>query len=143
MQAEPATLDAITRLLYKLDLMEWEVEFTDQFEAWWDDLTIEEQEAVTAAVNVLSRRGPVLGRPLVDTIKQSRHANMKELIPPASDIRVLFAFDPRRTAILLIGGNKSGEWNSWYDRIVPIADDLFDEHLLALETEGAQHGEDP
>jgi DNA-binding transcriptional regulator YiaG len=118
--------------------MEWEVEYTDQFGEWWDDLDENEQEAVTAAVNVLARRGPTLGRPLADNVKQSRHSNMKELIPPASDIRVLFAFDPRRTAILLIGGNKAGEWNAWYDRMVPIADDLFDEHLRELEVKEPQ-----
>jgi hypothetical protein len=120
-----------------------EVEYTDQFGGWWDNLAGEEQEAVTAAVNVLQRGGPSLGRPLVDTIKQSRHKNMKELIPPASDIRVLFAFDPRRAAILLIGGDKSGEWSAWYDRMVPVADDLFDEHLRELESEGAPNAQDP
>ena len=123
--------------------MTWEVEYTDQFGDWWDELGEEEQEAVTAAVNVLQRRGPSLGRPLVDTIKQSKHKNMKELIPPASDIRILFAFDPRRAAILLIGGDKSGEWSAWYDRMVPVADALFDEHLLELESEGAPYAEDP
>ena len=123
--------------------MAWQVEYTDQFGEWWDNLAEEEQEAVTAAVNVLERGGPNLGRPLVDTIKQSRHKNMKELIPPASDIRVLFAFDPRRAAILLIGGDKSGEWSAWYDRIVPVADDLFDEHLRELESEGAPNAQDP
>jgi len=123
--------------------MAWEVEYTDQFGEWWDNLAEEEQEAVTAAVNVLQRGGPNLGRPLVDTIKQSRHKNMKELIPPASDIRVLFAFDPRRAAILLIGGDKSGEWSAWYDRMVPGADDLFDEHLRELESEGAPNAQDP
>jgi hypothetical protein len=123
--------------------MAWEVEYTDQFGEWWDDLSEEEQDTVTAAVTVLERRGPALGRPLVDTIKQSRHANMKELIPPASNLRVLFAFDPRRTAILLIGGDKSGDWNTWYDRFVPVADDLLDEHLRELESEGAPHAQDP
>src|SRR3954464_372182 len=123
--------------------MTWEVEYTDQFGDWWDNLAGEEQEAVTAAVKVLQRRGQSLGRPLVDTIKQSRHKNMKELIPPASDIRVLFAFDPRRAAILLIGGDKSGEWSAWYDRMVPIADDLFDEHLRELESKGAPYAQDP
>src|SRR5919108_1617526 len=117
--------------------MNWEVEYTDQFGEWWADLTENEQEAVTAAVNVLERQGPALGRPLVDTIKQSRHANLKELIVPASNIRVLFAFDPRRAAILLVGGDKTGDWSAWYDRMVPAADDLFDEHLRELEREGA------
>jgi hypothetical protein len=136
-------LDDIRNLLYKSNVMDWEVEYTDQFGDWWDGLTKDEQEAVTAAVNVLARRGPSLGRPLVDTIKQSRHANMKELIAPTSDIRILFAFDPRRMAILLIGGSKTREWNAWYDRNVPIADDLFDEHLRELEREGAPNAQDP
>ena len=68
---------------------------------------------------------------------------MKELIPPASAIRVLCAFDPRRAAILLIGGDKSREWSRWYDRMVPVADDLFGEHLRELETEGAPRAQDP
>jgi hypothetical protein len=119
--------------------MSWEVEFTDQFDEWWSDLTAEEQEAITAAVMFLEERGPALGRPLVETIKHSRHANMKELIPPASNIRVLFAFDPRRAAILLIRGDKSGKWNAWYDQMVPLADDLFDEHVQELASEGDQH----
>jgi hypothetical protein len=116
--------------------MSWQVEYTDEFGAWWEDLTEDEQEQITAAVRVLEREGPALRRPLVDTIKQSKHQNMKELIPPASNIRILFAFDPRRTALLLIGGDKSGEWDRWYDRFIPVADDLFDEHLKTLEKEG-------
>jgi hypothetical protein len=56
---------------------------------------------------------------------------------------VLFAFDRRRAAILLIGGVKSGEWSAWYDRMVPVADDLFDEHLRELESEGAPNAQDP
>ncbi len=123
--------------------MSWEVEYTDQFAEWWEGLADDDQEAIAAAVNVLARRGPALGRPLVDTIKQSRHSNMKELITPASDIRILFAFDPRRAAILLIGGDKRGEWNDWYDRMVPIADELFDEHLREIEIEGAHNAQDP
>ena len=81
-------------------------------------------------------RGPALGRPLVDTISGSRHANMKELRPRGGNLRVLFAFDPRRLAILLIGGDKSGEWNAWYQRMIPLADDLYDEHLATLKREG-------
>ncbi len=68
----------------------------------------DEQERIAAAVEVLEEHGPALGRPLVDTISRSRHPNMKELIPPAENIRILFAFDSRRSAILLIGGDKSG-----------------------------------
>ena len=113
----------------------WDVEFTDQFEAWWDTLSSEEQQSIDAAVRLLEQRGPGLGRPLVDSIEGSRHANMKEL--RAGTIRVLFAFDPRRSAILLIGGDKRDRWQEFYERTIPIADDLFDEHLAALESEGA------
>lgn len=112
--------------------MKWEVEYTDQFEAWWNDLEPEEQEAIDAAVELLEERGPGLGRPLVDNVHQSRHKNMKEL-RPTTTIRVLFAFDPRRVAILLIGGDKAQTWNRWYDDNVPVADDLYDEHLLEIE----------
>ncbi len=79
----------------------WDVEFTDEFSAWWDTLSSDEQQSIDAAVRVLEHRGPGLGRPLVDNIQGSRHPNMKEL--RAGTIRVLFAFDPTRSAILLIG----------------------------------------
>lgn len=112
----------------------WDVEFTDQFEAWWDTLSAEEQQSIDAAVRLLEQRGPGLGRPLVDSIEASRHANMKEL--RAGTIRVLFAFDPRRSAILLIGGDKRDRWQEFYEQAIPLADDLFDAHLAALEREG-------
>jgi hypothetical protein len=86
--------------------------------------------------------GPALGRPVVDNLHQSRQANMKELRAERA-IRVLFAFDPRRTAILLIGGDKSPDdpgtpdWNQWYDHHTPIADDLYDKHLEELREDGS------
>ncbi len=92
----------------------------------------DEQIAIDAAVEVLEERGPALGRPLVDNVHQSRYPNMKELRPLGGDIRILFAFDPRRTAILLIGGDKTGRWNEWYAEIVPVADQLYDERLAEL-----------
>jgi hypothetical protein len=107
----------------------WDVEYTDQFEQWWNGLSIDEQAAIDVAVEVLQEKGPGLGRPLVDTVQGSRHSNMKELRPRGGFIRILFAFDPRRTAILLIGGDKRGRWNEWYQQMVPVADRLFDEHL--------------
>ena len=88
----------------------------------------------------LEAHGPALGRPFVDTIAQSRHANMKELRPLASSIRVFFAFDPRRTAILLIGGDKAGRWQTFYDDYVPQADALYDEHLATIAHEGSDDG---
>ena len=109
----------------------WEIEYTDQFGEWWETLTEDEQEAIDAAMELLEERGPALGRPLADNVHQSRHPNMKELRPTPT-IRILFAFDPRRIAILLIGGDKSGSWNRWYQEFVPIADDLYDEHLTEV-----------
>ena len=118
--------------------MAWAVEYTDQFEAWWDGLTAEEQDAIAASVTVLIERGPQLGRPHADTVRGSRHANMKELrVQQHGDpYRVLFAFDPRRAAILLIGGAKGGDEAGFYRRVIPAADALYDEHLAQLKREG-------
>ncbi|MEI6726501.1 MAG: type II toxin-antitoxin system RelE/ParE family toxin [Actinomycetes bacterium] len=90
----------------------------------------DDQERLTAAVELLEKLGPSLGRPLVDTLKGSKHPNMKELRP--GTVRVLFAFDPRRTAILLLAGDKSGHWKDWYVEAIPEADRLFDDHLESL-----------
>lgn len=113
----------------------WDVEVTNQFVQWWDTLSVEEQESIKAVVDMLEQRGPGLGRPLVDTIRGSRHANLKEL--RTTMIRVLFAFDPRRTAILLIGGDKRDRFKEFYALMIPLADDLLDEHLKELESKGA------
>jgi hypothetical protein len=115
--------------------MAWQVNVTDEFEAWHSDLDDDDQEAIDAAVQILEERGPTLGRPLADRVHQSRHHNMKEL-RPTKTIRILFAFDPNREAILLIGGDKSGAWNKWYDKNVPLADQLFDEHLANISRTG-------
>lgn len=118
--------------------MSWEVEYTDEFEAWWDDISGDDQERITAAVETLEEHGPNLKRPLVGEIanKKKTLKNLKELIPPASDIRILFAFDPRRSAILLLGGDKSGNWEGWYDENVPAAEKLYEIHLKDLRKEG-------
>ncbi|MEX0794193.1 MAG: type II toxin-antitoxin system RelE/ParE family toxin [Pirellulaceae bacterium] len=115
----------------------WEVEFTDEFGRWWDQLTADEQESVAACVELLRQSGPHLQRPYADTLKGSRHLNMKELRVQhgGRPLRTLFAFDPRRTAILLIGGDKTGD-NRFYKRMIPIADNLYDEHLETLRNEG-------
>jgi hypothetical protein len=115
----------------------WEVEYTDTFGSWWDELGPEEQDRVTAAVELLETGGPALGRPLVDTLQGSRHPNMKELRPRGGHMRVLFSFDPRRMAILLLGGDKSQRWRTWYAEAIPAADALYDEHLQTLRDEGA------
>lgn len=116
--------------------MEWEVEYTNEFLAWWETLVEDDQEAVGGAVEILQEDGPALGRPLVDTIKGSRHSNMKELRPAGTNIRVLFVFDPRRMAILLIGGDKTNHWGAWYEEMIPVADELYNEHLAILREEG-------
>jgi hypothetical protein len=115
----------------------WEVEYTDEFHKWWETLTIDEQESIVYSVELLRDSGPVLARPHVDVIHGSRHANMKELRSQCHGrpLRTLFAFDPRRAAILLIGGDKTGDAR-FYERMVPLADRLFDEHLKTLRKEG-------
>jgi hypothetical protein len=113
----------------------WEIDLS-LVEGWLKDLDQESYEQVVAALEILEDQGPLLGRPLVDTVKGSRHRNMKELRPGSSgrsELRALFAFDPERKAILLVAGDKSGEWESWYKVNIPIADDRFDEHLQRLE----------
>lgn len=116
--------------------MAWEVEFTDEFGEWWDNLSVEEQESVNASVRLLQEKGPALGRPHVDTLsKMSKHSQMKELrIQHAGDAyRVLFAFDSKRNALLLLGDRKSDQ--KWYKHAVPRADKIFDAHLAAIERE--------
>ena len=113
--------------------MAWEVEYTDEFETWWNSLTENEQTEISAKVELLEEFGPTLPRPHADVITSSRHSNMKELRAKVAErpLRVLYAFDPRRTALLLIGGDKTGD-PKWYDKFVPIADELLDRHLKAL-----------
>lgn len=113
--------------------MTWDVEFTDQFQEWWDGIDEEAQADIDAGVRLLSEMGPVLGRPYVDTVYGSRHSNMKELIVQSNGrpYRTFFAFDPRRKAILLIGGEKTGQ-KRFYDDMIPIADRLYDEHLREI-----------
>lgn len=117
--------------------MTWEAEFTEEFETWWASLTEDQQERVTAAVEVLESAGPSLGRPLVDRIASSRYPNMKELrVSEQGDLRILFAFGPVRTPILLLGGNKSGQWDEWYKSNTPVADVLYDQYIDELRKEG-------
>ena len=114
----------------------WEIEYTDEFEKWWDSLTTIEQEELTASIGLLEQIGPNLGRPHCDTINDSNHKNMKELRTQVkgSPLRTFFAFDPRRCAILLIGGDKTGE-TRFYEKMIPLADKLFTQHLKDLKDE--------
>jgi hypothetical protein len=102
---------------------------------------------VIAAIRLLADHGPGLGRPLVDSIVGSRHKNMKELRPGSagrSEVRILFAFDPKRRGIMLLAGDKHGAWQTWYRRNIPIADDRYDEHLKKLKEQkgGKRDGKD-
>jgi len=115
----------------------WEVEYTNEFGEWWLGLTQAQQEALDDRVTLLAEVGPGLRRPVVGDITGSRHPNLKELRASSGGaLRVLFAFDPRRHAILLLGGDKSGQWKEWYQWAIPAADDLYDAHLSELREEG-------
>jgi len=117
--------------------MLWAVEYTDEFGDWWMELGETEQDRVAATVKLLEEMGPSLPFPFSSGIAGSRHAHMRELRLQSrgSPLRILYAFDPRRTAILLIGGDKTGK-NRFYEEYVPLADDLYDTHLDELREEG-------
>ena len=113
----------------------FEVEFTDEFEEWWDALSESEQDSCNVAVNMLILRGPELGRPAADTLKGSAFPNLKELRVQhaGKPYRIFFAFDPRRTAILLLGGIKVDA--SFYKDHLPRAERLYAQHLASLKGE--------
>ena len=121
--------------------MKWEVEYTDEFEQWWQALTEAEQEDISASVYLLEERGPSLGFPHSSGISGSKHSHMRELRTQHNGrpFRTLYAFDPRRNAILLIGGDKTGN-NRWYETYVVIADKLYDQHLEQFVSDGLIDG---
>jgi hypothetical protein len=123
--------------------MPWDVEYTNEFGTWWETLTEAEQDAVAVSVGLLRERGPNLRFPHSSGINRSRHGHMRELRTQhdGQPFRTLYAFDPRRTAILLIGGDKTGD-DRWYEVHVPIADRLYDEYLSELRKEGLIDGEE-
>jgi hypothetical protein len=112
----------------------WEVEFSDEFGEWWDGLTSAEQKSVDLNVGRLQDHGPMLKMPHSSGIETSRHSHMRELRiqHDGRPYRVLYAFDPRRAAMLLIGGDKTGN-DRWYEQYVPVADAIYDRHLRELE----------
>lgn len=117
--------------------MAYEVEVTDEWHEWFDALTESEQDALSEVIGLLEEKGPHLPFPYSSGIAGSRHSHMRELRSQihGRPFRTLYAFDPRRTAILLLGGDKTGD-DRWYDRNVPRADDLYDEHVRILRKEG-------
>ena len=119
----------------------WVIEYTDEFGVWWAGLTEAEQEDVATSVKILESAGPDLKFPYSSGINGSKHTHMRELRiqHKGRPYRVLYAFDPTRVAILLIGGDKTGN-NRWYEIYVPIADNLYDEHVETLKREGRLNG---
>jgi hypothetical protein len=130
-------LDRIFRLGHNA-AVGWEVEFTDDFGAWWDTLTEDEQARIDASVRLLEEYGPALDHPHTSSVEQSKHSRMRELRVQIGGrpFRVLYAFDLNRTVILLIGGDKTGDAR-WYEVNVPVADRLFDQHIEELKKEKA------
>jgi len=119
----------------------WDVEYADELGAWWVDLTEAEQESIDASVRLLEEKGPNLGFPHSSGIEGSKHSHMRELRVQheGRPYRILYAFDPRRSAILLLGGDKTGD-DRWYDKHVPIADKLYDTHIAILRKGGQING---
>ena len=114
----------------------WEVEYTDEFEEWWETLDEAEQKRISFSVNLLRQFGPSLSFPHSTDVRQSRHSSMRELRTQCEGrpLRTFYAFDPRRTAILLIGGDKTGN-DRFYDEFVPVADKIYDHYLKEIQEE--------
>ena len=114
--------------------MAWSVKVTEEYASWFTTLIKDDLNSaiqVAQAVAALREEGPALGRPLVDRIQGSKVHHLKELRPGSagrSEIRVLFAFDPARSALLLLGGDKAGNWQRWYRENIPLAEQLYLEY---------------
>jgi hypothetical protein len=106
---------------------EWQVYLVDEVRDWLDTLDPATHARVVQAIDVLAEVGPGLGRPLVDTIHGSAIANLKELRP--GTVRILFAFDPWRSSILLVAGDKAGQWSTWYRQAIPLAEQRYERYL--------------
>jgi len=117
----------------------WPVKVTDHYAEWFTVLIKEDLASavqVAQAVAALREEGPTLGRPLVDRLKGSRLHHLKELRPGSrgrSEIRIIFAFDPTRSALLLLGGDKAGNWAQWYRENIPLAETLYLEYTAGGE----------
>lgn len=114
--------------------MSWDIEPAEEVEAWLQDLDDDSYDLVTAALDKLSNDGPTLGRPLVDRIQGSHLHNLKELRPGSAgstELRILFIFDPQRRAVLLVAGDKTGQWKSWYRTAIPLAEQRYERWTTA------------
>ncbi len=119
--------------------MVWEINGTDEFAEWFGRLAETEQDEVIAVVELLADDGPTLGRPHADRIASFKYHNMKELRPrgEAKHLRILYMFDPRREAVLLLGGDKRGQWDRWYTSAVTEAALRYERYLAEIESGGA------
>lgn len=110
--------------------MSWAIKVTDEYAEWFRKMVKEDlgsASQIAQAVGTLRQVGPTLGRPLVDRLKGSDLHHLKELRPGSggrSEIRIVFAFDPTRSALLLLGGDKAGNWDRWYRENIPLAERL-------------------
>lgn len=108
--------------------MFWEVILLSEVREWFDELDRETTLQVTTAIDLLASSGPTLGRPLVDTMQGSSIPNLKELRPGSAgrcEVRILFVFDPQRQAVLLVAGDKAGQWKQWYADNIPLAEQRY------------------
>lgn len=114
----------------------WEVEYSDEFAAWWDTLSESKQIVIRGTIGLLQNEGPNLKFPYSSSVQGSKYSHMRELRIQirGKPCRILYAFDPMRRAILLIGGFKSGN-DRWYIKFIPIADNLYTHHINALKEE--------
>jgi hypothetical protein len=113
-------------------LEEWEIYVTDDVRDWLATLDETSHRLVVQAIDILADRGPALGRPLVDHVERSAVQNLKELRPGSAgrtELRILFVFDPWRSAILLVAGDKAGNWKQWYREAIPLAEQLLEIYL--------------
>ncbi len=115
----------------------WSVEGTNEFAVWFGALAEDARIAIDYTVDLLIEHGPALRFPHSSAINGSRHAHMRELRIQfrGQPLRILYAFDPLRSAILLIGGDKTGD-GRFYERLLPVADKLYDVHIVELRQEG-------
>jgi|SRR5580658_4088181 hypothetical protein len=113
--------------------MAWEVEVSDEFIGWYESLSQREGISVDTAVDMLEEYGPALGRPHVDTLRGSKFPNLKELRVQhmGRPLRILFAFDPRRNAYLILGGDKTGD-RGWYIDAIRRAEAIYAQHLREI-----------
>jgi len=120
----------------------WAIVVVEPVLSWLHELRRSDRATlllVSAAIDALAREGPALGRPMVDTVKGSRLANLKELRPGSaggSEVRLLLVFDPVRQAVLLVGGDKKGRWHRWYRAAIPLAEEAYADHLRRLREKG-------